>query len=37
MLKIFRHVSILELSAGPVMDLLQFIECTRYEKMLHDI
>src|SRR5436190_24360270 len=36
MLKIFRHVRIFELTASPVMDLLQFIECTRYEKMLHD-
>ena len=34
MLQIVRHVRIFQLSACPIMDLLQFFQCPRYEKML---
>lgn len=34
-LDLIGYVRIFELAARPIMDLLQFVQCTRYEKMLH--
>ncbi|MDP4200042.1 MAG: hypothetical protein Q8922_06510 [Bacteroidota bacterium] len=34
-LKVRWYAGLIELAAGPVMDLLQFIECAGYQEVLH--